>query len=145
MAHRNERALLNHLIELCLDEQRTLLYAAARVKDPAVKSLLDDLAAARARFATDLLPHAQRLGGAGAASGTTLGALHRSWMTIKDRFVGHSDQTMIAEAEHAEGRSLATYSGALDDLLPPTVRDLVERQQAEIRLAHDRVQALLVH
>ncbi len=145
MPDRTERALLNHLIELVRDEELTLRHAAAQVKDPAVKSLLDDLATARARFAADLLPHAERLGGAGTATGTTLGALHRGWMTIKARVVRPDDRTMIAEAEHAEARTLATYCRTLDDMLPPTVRDLVERQQAEIRQTRDRVQALLVH
>lgn len=145
MGDRTERWLLNHLIESCRDEESTLRYAADRVRDPSLKALLMEVAAARARFASDLLPHAQRLGGAGEAGGTMAGALHRRWMAIKGRFVDASDETMIAEAEQAEGRALATYARALDDLLPPTVRDLVERQQTEIHLTHDRVHSLRAH
>jgi uncharacterized protein (TIGR02284 family) len=52
---------------------------------------------------------------------------------------------MIVEAEHDEDLVRATYENALDDMLPPTARELIERQLGEIRLAHNRVQALLSH
>ena len=71
-----------------------------------------------AELASDLLPHA---------------------------LVGSSDRAMIREAEHGEALALATYESALDDMLPPTARDVVERQRAEVRLAHDRVRAFLSH
>jgi|GraSoiStandDraft_12_1057312.scaffolds.fasta_scaffold45043_2 uncharacterized protein (TIGR02284 family) len=145
MADRNERWVLNHLIEMCRDEELTLRYAGDHVKDPSVKALFVELASRRAQFAADLVPHAQRLGGAEAADRTTRGALHRRWMAIKGALIGYSDRAMIAEAEQDEDLVLAIYENALDDMLPPTVRELVERQRAEIRLAHDRVQALLSH
>jgi uncharacterized protein (TIGR02284 family) len=145
MADRNERWVLNHLIEICRDEELTLRYAADHVKDPSVKALFVELASRRAQFAADLLPHAQRLGGGEAADHTTRGALHRRWMAIKGALVGYRDRAMIAEAEHDEDLALATYENALDDMLPPTARELVERQRAEIRLAHDRLRAFLSH
>lgn len=98
MADRNERWVLNHLIEMCRDEELTLRYAADHVKDPSVKKLLVELASERVRFAADLLPHAQRLGGAEAADHTTRGAVHRGWMAIKGALIGYSDRQMIAEA-----------------------------------------------
>ena len=145
MADRNERWVLNHLIEICRDEELTLRYAADHVKDPSVKALFVELASRRAQFAADLLPHAQRLGGGEAADHTTRGALHRRWMAIKGALIGYSDRAIIADAEHDEDLALATYENALDDMLPPTARELVERQRAEIRLAHDRVRAFLSH
>jgi len=145
MADHNERWVMNHLIEMCRDEELALRYAADHVMDPSVKALLVELASQRAQFAADLLPHAQRLGGAEAADYTTRGALHRGWMAMKAALVGNSDRAMITEAAHGEDLALATYENALDDLLPPTARDLVERQSAEIRLAHDRVRAFLSH
>ena len=145
MADHNERWVLNHLIEMCRDEELALRYAADHVKDPSVKTLFVELASQRARFAADLLPHAQRLGGAEAADRTTNGALHRGWMAVKAALSGFSDQAIITEAEHSEALALAAYEDALDDMLPPTARDLVERQRAEIRLARDRVHSLASH
>src|SRR5258706_14943640 len=98
MADRNERWILGHLVEMCRDEELTLRYAADHVKEPAVKDLFVELAARRAQFAADLLPHAQRFG-AVAADSTTRGRLHRRWMAIKDALIGYDEKKMITEAE----------------------------------------------
>ncbi len=145
MADHNERWVLNHLIELCRDEELTLRYAAAHVKDPSVKTLFVDLASQRAQFAADLLPYAQRLGGAEAADGTTRGVLRRNWMALKAALNRSGDRAMITEAEHSEDLALATYEHALEEMLPLTARDVVERQCVEIRRAHDRVRTFLSH
>jgi uncharacterized protein (TIGR02284 family) len=145
MANHDERWVLNHLIEICRDEELALRYAADHVKDPSVKTLLVELASQRAQFAADLSPHAARFGGGQATDGTTRGALHRGWMAMKAALIGSGDKEMIAEAEHGEDLALATYETALDDMLPPTARDLVERQCAEIRLAQNRVRSFLSH
>ena len=145
MADHNERWIMNRLIEMCRDEELALQYAADHVKDPSARTLLMEFAARRAQFAADLLPHAQRLGGAEAADGTTRGALHRGWMALKNALSRSSDRAMLTEAEHSEDLALATYERALNEMLPPTARDLVERQCAEIRLAHDRVHSCLSH
>ena len=145
MADHNERWVLNQLIEMCRDEELALRYAADHVQDPSVKTLFVELASRRAQFAVDLLPYAQRLGGAATADGTTRGALHRGWMALKDALIGHSDRRVITDAEHIEDLARATYEHALDEMLPPTARDVVERQSAEIHLAHERVRALLSH
>jgi uncharacterized protein (TIGR02284 family) len=145
MADHSERWLLNHLIEICRDEERALLFAADRVTGDSVKALFVELASERARFVQDLLPHAHRLGGAEAAGGTTRGALHRSWVAAKDALVGYADREMIAETEQGEERTLATFEQALDEMLPLTARDIVERQCAELRLSRDRVHSLLLH
>src|SRR5258706_8421857 len=127
MADHNERWVLNHLIEMCRDEELALQYAADHVKNPSVKALFVELASERARFAADLLPHAQRLGGADAADHTARGALHRSWMALKAALSGSDDRAIISEAEHSEDLALAAYEDALHDMLPPTARDVVER------------------
>jgi len=145
MSFRNEHRLLNRLIELCRDEALTLREVASHVKDVEARKVLEELAAERVAFAADLLPHAQRLGGVGASGGTTRGALHRRWLALKSRVPGVGDRAMIADAEHAEEYALAAYSRALDDLLQPTSRDVVERQRDGLAVAHDRVRALIVH
>jgi uncharacterized protein (TIGR02284 family) len=145
MADRSERDLLNHLIEICRDEERALLFAADHVTDESVKTLFAELALQRARFVQDLIPHAHRLGGAEAAGGTMRGAFHRSWMAAKDALVGYADRELIAETEHSEQRALATYEQSLEEMLPLTARDVIERQCVELRRSRDRVHSLLKH
>jgi uncharacterized protein (TIGR02284 family) len=102
-----------------------------------------ELAAQRRRFAADLLPHAQRLGGARVADGTTAAALHRGWMQIKARVVKDPDHAVLSEAERGERFAVAAYDDAVHDILPPDVRDLVEAQDEDVRLAHQDIAARL--
>ena len=139
MGEQTKRAVLNQLIETCRDGERGFLYATSFVKDPLVRAIFTEAASQRQRFAADLLPHAQRLGGENEAEGTTTAALHRGWMTIKDRLSGHDVQAIIREAERGEEAALAAYKEALEEMLPPTTRDVIERQYADVRQTHDRI------
>jgi uncharacterized protein (TIGR02284 family) len=145
MSYRNEHRLLNHLIELCRDEALTLHLVASCVRNEAARTVLEEMAVARAKFAADLLPHAQRMGGDGAGVQTRRGAWHRRWLAFKRRVTGGSDRSMLTAAEHAEGHTLAVYSRTLNDLLQPLARDVVERQQDELRADKERVHKLIVH
>ena len=77
MAERTERETLYYLIEVCEDSERGFRVAADRVSNPGLKALFTELAADRARFAANLVPHLQRLGGRTDLSGTSAGTLHR--------------------------------------------------------------------
>jgi uncharacterized protein (TIGR02284 family) len=142
MADRTERAVLNHLIETCKDAERGFRHVADYATDPAVKSLFLDIASQRGRFAADLLPHAQRLGGAREAEGTAAGALHRTWIDLRSAVSRDHLGSVVHEAERGEHFSLGVYRNALDGLLPPTVRDVVESQYQEIVTTGLRLRAL---
>lgn len=141
MAEHNERWVLNRLIEMCRDEEEALRYIAAGVKDPVRKLQLFTLADRRAQFAADLVPHAQRLGGWAPHDGTAWAAWHRKWRTIRDVFRRQDDRARMAMARQEEERVLAMYGGALDRILPPGTRDLVERQADDVRRSHGQMQA----
>jgi uncharacterized protein (TIGR02284 family) len=142
MTDRSERAVLNHLIETCKDAERGFRHVAEHVTDPAVKSLFLDIASQRARFAADLLPHAQRLGGASTAEGTTAGALHRTWIDLRNAISRGDPIATVHEAERGEHFSRGVYENALDSMLPPTARELVETQYAELRKTAERLHEL---
>ena len=143
MAERTERAVLNHLIETCRDGERGFLYATDYVKDSLLKAIFTEAASQRQRFAADLLPHAQRLGGANEAEGTTAAALHRGWMTIKDTLTGHDAKAILREAERGEEAALAAYKAALERMLPPAARDVIERQYEDVRQTYHRIHTFL--
>jgi uncharacterized protein (TIGR02284 family) len=145
MAQKTERSVLNHLIETCRDGERGFRYAANHLTASPVKALFTEIATQRERFAADLLPHAQRLGGESESGGTATAALHRGWMTLKDAWAGHDDQAIIREAVRGEDAAIAAYTDALNGMLPPSARDVIERQYAEVRQARDRIHDLLTH
>lgn len=75
-------------------------------------------------------------------SGSTAGALHRGWMTLKDALTGDDPHAILAAAERGEDHAKNEYRKALQEQLPDDLREIVVRQAAEIETAHDRVKAL---
>ena len=144
MAEHTERDVLNRLIQTCRDGERGFRYAANHVRSQEVKALFLEIAGQRDEFAGEVLPHAQRLGGATAPDGSIAGALHRGWMTVKDAIGTHDDAVIIREAERGERMALAAYEDALDEVLYPATRELIERHCARVRQSHNRVHALLL-
>ena len=144
MTDRSERAVLNHLIETCKDAERGFRHVAEHATDPAVKSLFLDIASQRARFAADLLPYAQRLGGAAAHEGTAAGALHRTWIDLRSAIFRNDSRAIVHEAERGETFSRGVFENALEGILPPTAREVVEAQYAELRKTAERLHELEV-
>lgn len=142
MTDRSERAVLNHLIETCKDAERGFRHVAEHAADPEVKALFLDLASQRAKFAADLLPYAQRLGGASAHDGTAGGALHRTWIDLRSAIFRNDPAAIVHEAERGETFSRGVYEEALGGVLPPTARELVENQYAELQKTATRLRQL---
>jgi len=143
MAAHTERWTLNHLIQTCRDGERGFRYAANHATGLVVKELFLEIATQRQRFADALLPHAQRLGGETEADGSVVGALHRGWMTVRDTLAPHEDGAMIREAERGERAAMAAYDEALESMLPPESRELVESQRAQIQHTYRRLNGVL--
>ena len=143
MAEHTERSILNHLIETCRDGERGFRFAANHVHSPDIKSLFLEVAGERERFAGELIPYAQRLGGHEEGDGSFSGSLHRSWMGVRDAVSGHDERAIIREAERGERAALAVYEDAVNGMLPPTARDVIERQCEDVRRSHGRVHSLI--
>jgi uncharacterized protein (TIGR02284 family) len=143
MAERTERTALNTLIVTCKDAARGFTWAAEHLNNVKLKALFNELATMHMQYAEELIPHAQRLGGAAEAEGSMMAALHRAWMSIKDRVSGehNHDQTIVLEAERGQREALAVYAEALNGMLPPGIVDLIEAQHAGIKTALERLQA----
>jgi uncharacterized protein (TIGR02284 family) len=135
MAERSERAVLNHLIEINRDAERGFRTAAGQVQSAELKALFTRLAEQRREFADALLPHAQRLGGPQMADGSNAGAVHRALMRMRARLSADRDHAVLDEASRGERFAVAAYENAVNDMLPPDTRDLVEAQDAKLRAA----------
>ena len=142
MAQRTEREVLNHLIETCRDGELGFKAAAEHVSDPAMKSLFVTLAEGRARCGKELLPHAQRLGGAWASDGTSAGTLHRKWIDLKSTLSGHDDHAVFVEVARGDRVTVHAFKDAVEGNLPPDTRDVVERQYQAINEEHERLMAV---
>ncbi|HVG54342.1 MAG TPA: PA2169 family four-helix-bundle protein [Vicinamibacterales bacterium] len=142
MRDQTERQTLNRLIELCRDGERGFRHAANHVQDPVLKTLFLEIATQRERIVEALRPHAQRLGGDADSDGTTTGALHRGWMSLKDTLVPHEDAAIVKEAERGERAALAAFEEAIAGILPPESRELIESCYAQVQHSCRRIAAL---
>jgi uncharacterized protein (TIGR02284 family) len=142
MSGRTERDSLNTLIETCRDGARGFQLAANHVGSQDLKEFFANTALQRERFAAELLPYAQRLGGGQDADGTAAGALHRGWMMLKDAITNHDEDAVMVEAERGEAAAANAYAEALTALLPPDVHPLIETQYQQILAAQREIEEL---
>lgn len=139
MAERTEREVLNMLIETCLDGAKGFKTAAGHVDDPELRTMFLQFAAERDGFAAELLPYAQRLGGAAASDGTHVGTLHRKWIDVKSALTQHNDHAIVVEVSRGERSTVNIYKDAIEGLLPPQARDVIERQFEVFKQEHEKL------
>src|SRR5437588_6913407 len=134
---------INNLIETLKDGQEGFKQAAEGVKDPQLKSLFTEYSQQRSRFATELQSQTRNLGEPEPdTSSSPAGALHRAWINLKSAVTKGDDHAILAECERGEDSAVEEYKKAMDDDLSATLREIVSRQYAEIKKAHDRVKNL---
>lgn len=138
MAKQTERDRLNRLIETCRDAARGFELAAAHVEEEDLKAFFTEMAGQRWAFTEELVPHAQRLGGDAAGEGTAGAALHRAWMTVKDA-MSYDDDGILKEAVRGEATAANAYASAMQGVLPPEARPIVERHYELILVSQRRL------
>ena len=141
----NDKAIscLNNLIETCKDGQEGFKTAAEGVTRPDLKTLFLTYSQQRAQFAGELQNEVLRLGGDPEKTGSVAATLHRGWIDIKSAVTGKDDNAIIAECERGEDSAVKNYEEATrDENLPASLRELVGRQYASVKEAHDRIRSL---
>jgi uncharacterized protein (TIGR02284 family) len=140
---KEEKTVLNDLIETLKDGQEGFKQAAESVSNPKLKSLFRDYAEQRSRFATALQSEARRHGETDPETDSSAsGALHRGWINLKSALTGGDEHAILAECERGEDSAVEEYKKALGDGLSPSAQELVSRQFTEIKAAHDRIRSL---
>lgn len=133
---------VNDLIETCKDGEYGFRRCAERVEQAELKQTLQRRANECQRAATELQTVVTQLGGTPEDSGSTLGAVHRGWVSVRDAVSGNSDLGVLEECERGEDAALERYRGALEEALPPHVRSIVERQYEGVKRNHLQVRTL---
>ena len=140
---KNQNEIIDDLIETLKDGQEGFKQAAESVKDPQLKSLFSEYSQQRARFAVELRSRAQSPDEPESKmSGSAAGALHRGWINLKSAVTQGDDHAILAECERGEDSAVEEFRKALNDGLSVPVQEMVSRQYAEIKQAHDRVKQL---
>jgi uncharacterized protein (TIGR02284 family) len=139
----NQDKIIENLIETLKDGQEGFKQAAEAVKDPQLKSLFDEYSRQRAQFAVELRSKAQSPDERESKmSGSAAGALHRGWINLKSALTSGDDHAILAECERGEDSAVEEFQKALDNGLSAPVQQIVSRQYAQIKEAHDRIKHL---
>jgi uncharacterized protein (TIGR02284 family) len=134
---------LNNLIETLKDGQEGFKQSASGVDDPQLKTVFDTLSLQRSKFAGELQSEVVKLGDPDPEdSSSTSGAMHRAWINVKSAVTNRDRHAILAEAERGEDSAVAAYKDALEKDLPASIKEIVSRQSAEVKAAHDKVRAL---
>ncbi|HVF42583.1 MAG TPA: PA2169 family four-helix-bundle protein [Pyrinomonadaceae bacterium] len=133
---------LNSLIETCRDSQEGFKTAAEGVNNPELAEFFRAYSRQRAGFAGELQDEVRRLGGEPDTTGSVTASLHRGWMGLRAALTGGDEASILAECERGEEAAMSNYRAAFNVDLPANVRQMVERQFAEIKEAHNRIRNL---
>lgn len=127
------------LVETLRDGEAGYERAADRLRDEdaALAEMLRDFSAQRAGFAAELQTMAAAYGDRVDEDGTVAGALHRGWIALKDAVTGNDTSAVLKAAVTGEDHAISEYEKALEEDISADLRQVVERQLADIRAARD--------
>lgn len=142
MDHHQVIATLNNLLQTTKDGERGFRTCAEGVTSPRLKTVFETAARRCDEGAAELEAKTRSLGGGPAASGTVGGSLHRAWTDIKSSITGMDEHAVLAECERGEDVAKSAYEAALEEDLPPDVKEIVRRQYQGVTANHDRIRDL---
>lgn len=142
MDENNAISVIENLIETCKDGQKGYQDAASHVKRSDLETYFNRQSLERAGFAGELESELIRLGKPDKkVSGSVGGALRRAWIDTKVT-LGGGDKTILDSVEAGEDSAKEAYEKALTGSLPGNVMEIVRRQAASVKRAHDKVKSL---
>lgn len=92
--------------------------------------------------AQELYEQIRALGGKADEGGSTAGALHRGWVSVKAALSTYDDKAVLEECERGEDNAMARYRKALKQPLPAGIKMIVERQMQGVQRNHDQIKML---
>ncbi len=98
--------------------------------------------AERSQFADELRSMAASYGDQIEESGSVAAAVHRGWMSLKDKLAGSNPDGVLDVAEQGEDHAVSEYRKALEEDISPELRAVVQRQFTSVLAAHDEVKSL---
>jgi uncharacterized protein (TIGR02284 family) len=133
---------LDDLAECCKDGEYGFRACAEQAKRQDLKSLFLQRADDCRTAAQELYAQIRALGGKPDQGGSTAGALHRGWVSIKATLSTYDDKAVLEECERGEDNALARYRKAIKQTLPGNIKQIVERQMQGAQRNHDQIKML---
>ena len=137
--------VLNDLIEINNDRITGYERALKELKDESsdLRILFEGYIDQSRNIRNQLGTEVQALHGKMDEGTTASGKIYRAWMDVKAVFTGKDRQTVLENCEFGEDAAQKAYKSALNtEGLPAFILDLIQKQQQELKSAHDEVKAL---
>ena len=133
-------SIVKGVINVLQDGQKGFADIGEHLKDETLKRYFLSESLKRANFRAELENELHRHGIKDVhETGTTAGAIHRTWGEIKGKIFDVSDHDLLATAEQGEDVAKKTYKEALEAELPHPLKQLLAEQNAHIVESHDFV------
>jgi len=146
MENTKTTSVIENLLQTVENGQKGFAEAAEKLDNdgnPTLAAEMRELSQQRLRMSNELKAIAASEGAPiEDGNGTVAGAMHRTYMALRDALTGDDPHAILAAAEQGEDHAKSEYERALEDDLPSSVQAVVRRQYGEIQTAHDRVREL---
>ena len=144
----NEKVVgvLNDLIRI--NHDRVVGYEKAvdelKDEDADLRTLFQRYITESRQYGQELTSEVTRLGGDPADGTTNSGKIYRVWMDLKAAVTGHDRKTVLNNCEFGEDAAQKAYDTALNSEteFESSLRDLLVRQKAQLKVGHDEVKRL---
>ncbi len=141
--HNNIVNNLQGLLEKNYDAQKGFTNAMQNAESGNLKHFLQQQAAQRSRFATELTNELRNMNAEPKESGSFTGDLHRAWIDIKTAVSGNEDEAVLEECIRGEKASADEYKDRLQkENFPPHISSLLQKQAGEINQTLNKVKRL---
>jgi uncharacterized protein (TIGR02284 family) len=141
-----EATTVKELIKTLEDGRDGFAKAAERLQNNSAADIaarFREFSAQRGAMADELRRCARLEGYEAPEGGTIAGAVHRGWIAVKDVLTADDAAAIIAAAEQGEDHAKSKFRDALSEqTLSPEIRAVIQRQSAQIEVAHDFVSSL---
>ncbi|GAB3899167.1 PA2169 family four-helix-bundle protein [Larkinella knui] len=98
------------------------------------------------QFRSELADHIVRIDGTGVSDATSTDVsskIHRAWIDIKSALTSKDDQAVLSSVEFGENAAIEAYEEAIEkDHIPAYIREVLQNQLNQLKIARDRVVAL---
>ncbi len=129
---------LQELVQVNIDSRDGFRHAAGEIQEMAVANMFMQMADERDHQAQELRSLMTLNDEEAPKEGSFAAAAHRTWMDLRTA-LGGGLQTVLDEAERGEDYIKGKYETAMKNHAGTAVSDVLHRQFAAVKAAHDRV------
>ncbi|MEO5788920.1 PA2169 family four-helix-bundle protein [Gelidibacter sp.] len=135
--------VLQIIITKNYDAQKGYRKAMVDVKNPELKTFLQQQARQRSNFLTEIDQEIRSLNEIPKENGSRTGTLHRAWIDVKNFVAGNNDETVIEEVIRGEKAKINEYRDVLKrNTLAPQIISMLQSQLNGIKNTLKQVKTL---